>query len=307
MALKTLAALIGRLPVSGLSLVGRSLGRAAYILDIRHRRIIHHNLALVYPELDPLQKRQLTRHIFQHFGMVFLEILQAPFLPRGKLLERVRIEGQDNLIQALNHPHGCLIYSAHLGNWELAFLAFSAQLNHSVITVAKPIKWKLAHNWLTALRSRFGNKVFFKEGALPLMIRALRDGRTVGVLIDQGVRRKEAVEVAFFGKRTLATPAAALLALRCRMPVVPIFCARDAKGHYVVKVKPLIAYTRTASLRQDIHAYTQLLMNTLEDAIRDHPEQWFWFHKRWKRTYPERYPEYQTMRKRKRQKKGLSN
>jgi Kdo2-lipid IVA lauroyltransferase/acyltransferase len=305
MALKTLTALIGRLPLSGLSLVGRSFGRAAYILDIRHRRIVHHNLALIYPELDPLQKRQLSRHIFEHFGMVFLEILQALFLPRGKLIERVQIEGKDNLIKALNHPQGCLIYSAHLGNWELAFLALSAQLNHSIMTVAKPIKWKLAHNWLTALRSRFGNKVFYKDGAMPLMIRALRDGRTVAVLIDQGVRRKEAVEVTFFGKRTLATPAAALLALRCRMPVVPIICTRAADGHYFVKVKPPVALTRTASLRQDIHDYTQLLMNTLEDAIRDHPEQWFWFHKRWKRTYPEHYPEYQAMRNRKRQKKGL--
>jgi KDO2-lipid IV(A) lauroyltransferase len=305
MALKKMAALIGHLPVSGLEKLGRSLGRVAYWLDIRHRRIVSQNLAFIYPEWSPRQRRRLAKRIFQHFGIVFLEILQAPFLSRTKLIERVYIEGQDILIKALDHPRGCLLYSAHLGNWEFGLLALSARLNRSTTTVAKPIKWKLAHNWLTALRSRFGNQVFFKDGAMPWMIRALREGQTLTILIDQGVRRKEAVEVTFFGKQTMATPAAALLAMRCRVPVVPIFCVRDARGQYLTKILPPVDYQRTASLRHDIQAYTQMLMDTLENAIRDNPEQWFWFHKRWKRTYPELYPEYQAIRKRKRQKKGL--
>lgn len=305
MALKKLAALIGQLPASGLEKIGRSLGRVAYWLDIRHRRIVHQNIAFIFPEWEPLRRRRLAKHIFQHFGVVFLEILQTPFLSRLKLAERITIEGQEILIEAIDNPRGCLLFSAHLGNWEFGLLALSAQLNRSTMTVAKPIKWKLAHNWLTALRSRFGNQVFFKDGAMPWMIRALREGQTLTILIDQGVRRKEAVEVTFFGKQTLATPAAALLALRCRMPVVPIFCVRDARGKYCLKILPPVAYQRSASLREDIQVYTQMLMNTLEEAIREDPEQWFWFHRRWKRTYPELYPEYQVIRRRKRKKKGL--
>ncbi|MCB2166885.1 MAG: hypothetical protein KQI78_04430 [Deltaproteobacteria bacterium] len=305
MAQTKMAALIGQLPASGLEKIGRNLGRVAYWLDIRHRRIVRQNIAFIYPEWDPRQRRRLAKRIFQHFGIVFLEILQAPFLSRTKLVERVYVEGQDILIKAMDHPRGCLIYSAHLGNWELGLLGLSARLNRSSMTVAKPIKWKLAHKWLTTLRSRFGNQVFFKDGAMPWMMRTLREGQTLTILIDQGVRRKEAVDVIFFGKQTLATPAAALLALRCRMPVVPIFCVRDARGKYHLRILPPMVYQRTASLRHDIQAYTQLLMDTLEDAIRDDPEQWFWFHKRWKRTYPELYPEYQVIRKRKRQKKGI--
>jgi KDO2-lipid IV(A) lauroyltransferase len=140
---------------------------------------------------------------------------------------------------------------------------------------------------------------------MPWMIQALREGQTLAVLIDQGVRRKESVEVTFLGRKTLATPAVALLALRCRMPVVPLFCVRDSHGKYRLSILPPMVYQRTASLRHDIQAFTQLLMNTLEDAIRDDPEQWFWFHRRWKRTYPELYPEYQVLRRRKRKKKGL--
>ena len=224
MALKKLAALIGQLPASGLEKIGRSLGRVAYWLDIRHRRIVHQNIAFIFPEWEPLRRRRLAKRVFQHFGVVFLEILQTPFLSRTKAGQANSYRGAGDFDRAIDHPRGCLLYSAHLGNWEFGLLALSARLNRSTMTVAKPIKWKLAHNWLTVLRSRFGNQVFFKEGAMPWMIRALREGQTLTVLIDQGVRRKEAVEVTFFGKQTLATPAVALFALRCRMPVVPIFC-----------------------------------------------------------------------------------
>ena len=228
MALTKMAALIGHLPVSGLEKIGRGFGHLAYWLDIRHRRIVSQNIAFIYPGWNSRQRRRLAKQVFQHFGIIVLEILQAPFLSRQKLIECISIEGQDILRNALNHPRGCLLFSAHLGNWEIGLLGLSAKLNHPVMTVAKPIKWKLAHNWLTSLRSRFGNKVFFKEGAMPWMIQALREGQTLAVLIDQGVRRKESVEVTFLGRKTLATPAVTLLALRCRMPVVPLFCVRDS-------------------------------------------------------------------------------
>ena len=103
----------------------------------------------------------------------------------------------------------------------------------------------------------------------------------------------------------MATPAAALLALRGRMPVVPMVCTRDSHGRYTISAKPPIVFTRTGDLRQDVQALTQRLMDFLEGAIRAYPEQWFWFHKRWKRTHPDLYPEYQVRRRRKRLKKGL--
>jgi KDO2-lipid IV(A) lauroyltransferase len=306
MALKPLAMLTGILPISALEALGRWVGRLAYGLDIRHRRIIHQNLAFIYPELALPDRRQLARRIFQHFGIVFFEIFQATFLSREKLIDRVDVQGLEILQEAMQHPRGCLVYSAHIGNWELCFLALSARLDDSITTVAKPIKWQTAHRWLTALRSRFGNRVAFKEGAMPFMMKALHEGRTVAMLIDQGVRRTEAVEVMFFGKRTMATPAAALMALRRRMPVVPIFCLRRPDGRYQIKIEPPVAWERTASLRDDIKAYTQILMQVLENPIHQNPEQWFWFHKRWKRTYPELYPHYQVRRRRKRIKKGLA-
>lgn len=303
--MKRLNTLIGAVPGPVIETFGRRLGRLAFWLDGRHRRIVQQNLAFVFPERSRAQIHGLSRDVFEHFGIMLLETLQIPFLPRHLLENRVRIENEALLLEAMDHPRGCLLVSFHLGNWELGLLAAAARLNRSVLTVAKPVKSKMVHRWLTALRSRFGNAVVFKKGAMPAMLKTLRAGRAVAILIDQGVRRSEAVEITFLGRHAMATPAAAILALRGRMPVVPMTCTRDSQGLYTIAVKSPVVFERSGDLHNDVQAYTQLLIDSLENAIRACPEQWFWFHKRWKRTYPGLYPEYQIRRRRKRLEKGL--
>lgn len=283
---------------------GQWLGRLAYRCDWRHRRIVCQNLDFVFPDWSCRQIDDLAVRVFEHFGQVLLENLQALFLSRRQFAQRIVIEGEDILTAALAQPRGCLLFSGHLGNWEFGLLAGAAILDRTALTVAKPVKLKALHRLLTRLRSRFGNRVVFKKGALQVMTKALREGETLIMLIDQGVRRTEAVTIRFFGKRTLASPAAAYLAYRCRVPVVPIFCLRTPDGGYRLKVLPPIAAVRKAALRDDIQVFTQQLMATVEAAVRRHPEQWFWFHKRWKRTYPELHPEYQVLRRRRRIRKG---
>ena len=284
--------------------LGQRLGRLAYCCDWRHRRIVRQNLAFVFPAWTRRQIDDMAVRVFEHFGQVLLENLQALFLTRRQFAQRIVIEGEAILTGALAQSRGCLLFSGHLGNWEFGLLAGAALLDRTALTVAKPVKLKVLHRLLTRLRSRFGNRVVFKKGALQVMTKALRQGETLIMLIDQGVRRPEAVTVRFFGKRTLASPAAAYLAYRCRVPVVPIFCLRTSAGGYCLKVLPPITAARTAALRDDIQAFTQQLMATVETVVRRHPEQWFWFHKRWKRTYPELHPEYQVLRRRRRIRKG---
>jgi KDO2-lipid IV(A) lauroyltransferase len=284
--------------------LGKAVGWLAYGAAISHRRIVRQNLAFIYPEWSRHTIDRLARRVFQHFGAVLFENLQALVMSRQQFQRRIVIEGECFLTAALAQPRGCLLISGHLGNWELGLLAGAAQFNRTALTVAKPVKFKLLNRLLTALRSRFGNRVVFKKGALQLMTRALKEGQTLIMLIDQGVRRPESVEIQFLGKRTLASPAAAYLAFRCRVPVVPLFCVRAPKGRYHLRILPPVVPQRTGDLRFDIQTFTQQLMRTVETAVRQYPEQWFWFHKRWKRTYPGLYPEYQVLRDRRRRRAG---
>jgi KDO2-lipid IV(A) lauroyltransferase len=135
------------------------------------------------------------------------------------------------------------------------------------------------------------------------MRRMLDRGGIIGLLVDQS-RRSEGVDVTFFGRRVTATPAAAFLAIRCQCPVLPIFCVRDGSGRLTLVVKPPIEIKRRGDLRYDIQFNTQLITDAVENAVRQYPDQWFWVHKRWKKYYPEPYPEYVARRKRRHRKKG---
>jgi KDO2-lipid IV(A) lauroyltransferase len=104
-------------------------------------------------------------------------------------------------------------------------------------------------------------------------------------------RRFDGVEVQFFGRRATATPAAAMLALRCKSPVIPIFCHRNPRGELVIKAKHPLEIKRTGNLRADLQTNTQLITDSVERAVREHPEQWNWLLKRWKDFYPDLYPE----------------
>ena len=121
-------------------------------------------------------------------------------------------------------------------------------------------------------------------------MQALRKGEAVGLLMDVS-RRFEGVEVQFFGRRATATPAAALLALRCKCPIIIGFSHRNAKGQLIINIEPPVEIQRTHDLRTDLQINTQLISDRVERAIRNYPEQWNWMLKRWKDFYPDLYPE----------------
>ena len=91
------------------------------------------------------------------------------------------------------------------------------------------------------------------------------------------------------------------MALRCGSPVLPVFCTRNADGALTLHVDPIVPMEKSGNLRRDLRENTERITDAMEAGVRRFPEQWFWFHKRWKRFYPALYPEYQEKRKRKRQ------
>ena len=129
------------------------------------------------------------------------------------------------------------------------------------------------------------------------MRNALRRGGVVAFLVDQS-RRREGVDVDFFGRRVTATPAAAFLSIRCKCPVLPIFCIRETNGQLTIHVEAPLEIEWTGDLRADVQTNTQRITDAVELMVRKYPEQWFWVHKRWKKYYPHLYPEYQLRRQR---------
>ena len=202
----------------------------------------------------------------------------------------MRIEGEEILIEALSKKKGIVLITAHLGNYEMAAQFIPCHLGIQLSAVAKKMKniWvnRLIHN----LRTRFGNKVIYKRGALPQMMQTLRQGGMIAILMDIS-RRFDGVEVNFFGRRATATPAAALLGLRCKSPIVPAFCLRNPTGELIAQIEPPLEMQRTKDLRYDLQFNTQQITDWVERSVRNCPEQWNWMLRRWKDFYPDLYQE----------------
>jgi KDO2-lipid IV(A) lauroyltransferase len=295
-----LATFIAGISAPKIQRVGKILGALAFHLDVPHRRIVRRNLQFIHPEWLPEKINVLSKRVFQNIGITITEILQMTCLSKEEILGKARIYGVKNMIDALKGGRGAIVVSAHLGNWEMAALFAPLYLDTPITAVARKLRFEFINNLIVNLRSRFGCKVIDKEEALPQMRKALRQGEILGIMIDQGTRSSESVGITFFGHRVRATPAASLLALRCKSPVVPAFCVRDADGGLNLIIEPPLKLTRTRDLRADLKTNTQIMTDVVERAVSKYPEQWFWVHKRWKKYYPQLYPEYIARRKRRR-------
>ena len=282
---------------------GRLLGMLVYILDRRHRRIVRRNLKFIYPEWSISQIRTFSRLIFQNMGITVLEFCQIISFSRSDILSRVRIKGKKNLLKAIESNKGVIFISAHLGNWEMSPLAVSIYLEKPILLIARKIRSKALEWWIYKIRSRFGNIVVDKKGALPKMVRTLSKGEMLGLLIDQETTHSEGIKVTFFGRTVTATPAAAILARRLGSMVLPGFCVRKPGGGLLLIIEPPVTLIKTDDVRTDLQTNTQIMTDVIEKTVRQYFEQWFWLHKRWKRHYPYLYHEDIARRQRRREKR----
>lgn len=294
---------IAKIPARRITGTGKILGTIIYMLDVPHRRIVRRNLKFIHPDWPPEKIRELSRRVFQNLGITTAEILQMACLSREDILGKAVIKNAEHLHNAIKKQKGVIIISAHLGNWEMACLFARCYLQTPMAVVAKRLRPRIINRWIVGLRTRFGVTHLYKEGALSEMTRVLRQGHLLGILIDQGTKSSESVVVSYFGRTVAATPAAAMLAMRCKSPVLPIFCVREPNSRFTIIVEAPLQLNRTRNLREDLTTNTQIMTDAIEKAVRAYPEQWFWVHKRWKRHYPQIYPEYTARRERRQARK----
>jgi len=298
------ATFIASVPHKHIASIGRVIGMLMYGIDVRHRRIVRRNLKFVYPEWSAEGVKKKSKLVFQNLGITILEICQMTCFYRDDIIDRVKIRGEEHLLNAMHNNKGVILITAHLGNWEIAPLFWPLYFKMPITIVAKKIQNKIINRWIHELRTRFGSRVIYKDVALPEMTRTLRQGEMLAILIDQGPKSSLGVKIKFFNKFVTATPAAALLAMRCKSPVLPGFCTRNDDGAFTISLEPPLVLKRTGDLSEDLKTNTQIMTDAIEKAVRKYSEQWFWVHKRWRKYYPHLYPEDIARRRRRRAKKN---
>jgi KDO2-lipid IV(A) lauroyltransferase len=278
--------LLSFLPPTWAVQFGKWAGALAFVVDARHRHIALVNLKAAFPDLRPSERWTIGRKAFENLGKTILEIPGLARQKREDIQSRIRYLGVDRRewIKA-REEGGALLLTGHLGNWEMMALSFGWQEEANLAFVARPLDNPYFDRWLTRLRTRSGNRIILKKGALGGVSRALRDRYFVGLLMDQGATGRDGVFVDFFGHLAGSSAALGLLASRFRVPVHPVYAIRDPSGTgQTVCIGEEIPVARTGRKRDDIMENTQRFQKVLEEIIRKNPEQWFWMHRRWKKS-----------------------
>ena len=280
LAAKLIRQILRPLPMSAVRVIGRGIGRLAYLVDRPHRRIALENLENAFPARPEKERRDLARAMFAHFGALLFELLKFSTWSPEQMLASVETEGEDHVRQALQQGRGVLFFTGHFGYWEIHALAHALQFPPNSV-LARPLDNPILDAMLEEIRTRTGNTVVQRRGAVRRILRDLAAGRGVAILIDQHLHEADAVYVGFFQRPAATTSALAALALRTGAPVVPVFALPLPHGRYRLiyehPVEPPLADTPDA-----VREYTQRCTDVLEMYVRRHPELWLWMHRRWR-------------------------
>jgi len=281
-AFRVARGLAGLLSPGALATVGDVFGNFFSLIGGRRREIIDFNLALAFPEKTDAERRQLARAVTRHFGRSGLDTIRIQRLRPEELLAEVEIKGWEHVERALSYGRGVFFLTAHIGSWEVAALVTGLKVEAGLSVVNRPLDNPYLELELDRLRKIYGNEVFGKRNILREMLRQLKSGGGVGILIDQRVREDQGIEVPFFGYPAWTHPVLARVARKTGAPVVPTFALREAPDRYSLRYgEPLMVEDLTEAEREDV-PLTARYMAVLEAAIRARPEQWLWYHDRWK-------------------------
>ncbi len=237
------------------------------------RRVARRNLAAALPDLSEPERERIVAGMYRHLGASFVELLRFGGQDPADLGSGLRVEGRAHLEAALAQGRGVLVLAAHLGNWELLVRA-GTLCGTPVSVVTKSLHSNVAQRAWRALRDGGPTLLPARDSARSI-VAALQRNEVVGFVLDQ--HQPGGVQVPFFGRPAATSQGLARLARLTGAPVVPVFSWREAGAHGV-RIEPPVPWPESGDLTEATGRYTA----RIEVAVRRHPEQWLWIHRRWK-------------------------
>ncbi len=224
----------------------------------------------------------IARLAFKNFGKYVAEIIKIYYGLGRNIIDNIEIKGIEHYHKARSKNRGVIFITGHCGNWELMAIAFGLKVDN-ISVVARKQNNPYLNRLIEKIRSKYGNKVIYKKGALKRLFYELNEKRNVGILMDQAVLKEEGYIVDFLGRPAWTTKVPALLARKTGAAVMPAFIISEGRKH-IINIYPEVAPSnfedKELALIEDTKRYSAFI----ENYIKSHPTEWLWIHRRWKRT-----------------------
>ena len=277
-ALRLFAVAVRLIPLSTACFLARRLADIVfYIIPIR-KKVVIANLTAAFPEKTPAEILRIAHGVYRQFSQTMMELLFFPKLSGAQLLNMVEFKGMDAIDQARAEGKGAVLVGAHFGNWELMGAALAQK--HPVSFVVGQQENTRVDDILNSFRTGKGIDIIPLKMALRGVMKALKNNGFIAILADQDAHEDGAF-VPFFGRPASTPKGPAVFALRSGCPVIMGTIVREEK-RFCITFERIPAPIPSGDGEKDIMTYTAAFTATLERHTREHPDHWFWMHRRWK-------------------------
>jgi KDO2-lipid IV(A) lauroyltransferase len=282
----TLVKLLGSLPRRWARALGADVGAVAYGILGRLRKVGLTNLELAFPEKSVAERDRILRNLYRNLGWLLAEFCRMPRFTMENTGEFLRYEGLEHYLSARERGKGVLIVTGHLGAWELSSY-YHSLMGHPMSMVIRRLDNARVDRLVNEIRCLHGNRVLHKDDFARGLLAAMRQGETVGILMDTNMTPPQGAFVPFFGHMACTASGMARVALKTGATVLPGFMLwEESEQKYVLHFGEAIEIGSTGDDEQDVIENTARFTAVIESWVRKYPDQWLWVHRRWK-TRPE--------------------
>ena len=273
-----------RLPLPLLHSFGTGIGWLLWCFPNQQKKIAAKNLQLCFPHISNRERRSFLRQCLCHNVKTVLELGPLWLWPGEQVLSLVRSShGEDAWHESLRNGQGAIVLTPHLGAWELTGLYIASR--SPLTSLYRPSRLGGQFDKLVLQgRERLGNRLVPTEAAgVKRLLQAIRNGEAAGILPDQDPGPDNGLFIPFFGHPANTMLLLSRLAIRCNAPVFIAYAERLPRGRgFRLHFDAL-----PDSIRQEpLERSAEVLNQAIEQAIRQHPEQYLWTYKRFKQRPP---------------------
>ncbi len=258
------------------------VGLAAWKLITKDQRLIFRHLSLCYNgSMSVREKVNIGQRFFINSGRNISDLIRFESHYDREIHGLIDVEGMVHFDNAYKRGKGVFGITGHLGNFEL-LAVFLVKCGYRIGVVSRPLADNKLNEMLITNRKKMGIVNFYASESPVGVVKWLKSGGAVGVLIDTDSSRVKGGFFPFYNRLSKLPVGQSVMALRLGSPLVPIACVRNGNNRYKVIIRPEITINNSGDLKNDINRITRSCSLELETMIRKYPDQWIWMHNRWK-------------------------
>ena len=271
--------LISKLPFCLLYIISDILYFLIYYLVGYRKKVTFNNLRNSFPDKSDKEIKSIAKKFYRNFSDTIIEVIKIRSITKKSLNKRVRFNNLEIIEELYKRNKNVFITLGHCGNWEWLGLNVSLNALYSPFAIVKPLNNPFFEKYITKLRTKYYNNLIPIKQTYRTLINNKNELCFVLIVSDQSPAKSEINHwTTFLNQETPVYLGTEKISKALDYAVVFSDIQRIKRGYYEVTVMEITDNPKETTEYEITEKYYHLL----EEAIKKHPDNWLWSHRRWK-------------------------